>query len=125
MIETTDTTITRPAPCVCKRFGQTFTPRFGVGRPPVFCGPRCWLRLTELARHPRPARSLDQLTPRRRATYLAVEEHMRRHPDLWYGAACRALGLSVGTYHNARRDPFGPDVGVATDDEAFSCEDEW
>ncbi len=78
-----------------------------------------------------------KLTPRQRETLEAVHRYREKH-DVTIQDACYATGCNSATYGNALRVlRFGPRAkwsgkanriievgGVATDREAFSCEDE-
>lgn len=126
MIETTDTaihTIPRPArgERECARCGRAFTPHRRLGRAPIYCGRRCraWPRGLYV---PRSVKGLGDMPPRARETWLAVNAYLAQHPAATLQIACRALGMSTSTYGNAKRMLCG--AGVATDDEAFSCEDD-
>jgi hypothetical protein len=85
--------------------------------------------------------TIADLPPRQRETYEAVNAHVKQH-GATIKEACKRLGLCRATYINAQRrlaigpaarwsQPNGghivpPDHGqiVATDAEAFSCDDE-
>ncbi len=65
-------------------------------------------------------RTPQDLPPRQRETWLAVQAYLAAHPGVGVRAACRAVGVNSATYGNARRALFGrTDRGVATDAEAF------
>ncbi len=121
VIETTDTTIIRPLAMLCAFCAAPYLWDRVPGRPPKYCGPRC--KQAAKTRWRPMARSLSQLPPRARETWLAVDAYRREHPDCRsVQAACDALGMNSATWGNARRMLYGH--GVATDDEAFSCEDD-
>lgn len=83
--------------------------------------------------------SEELLTPRQRETYLGVQDYMKKH-GVGIKHACDVLGMNTATYGNAaRRVRYGTrarwsggsssrivpidTIDIATDDEAFSCDD--
>lgn len=73
---------------------------------------------------PRPRSSVAELPPRARETWLAVTEYRARHPGVSIKTACDKLGMNSATFGNAQR-ALRSRRGVASEAEAFSCEDDW